>query len=263
MKKGKHAIWLAAGLLVSALGIMLTFGFFGYTSNETNIEVDTKSRQEASIAKDRSARDAVAKALETGTPADWDAAANAIGAIEDERTRDMLNASVRLARVESYARARDTILARAVEFARYNGDDPRIYEELARAKPFQDKVMELLKDAEKSEIAGSATMSPDELARYRAALLYQAGHANYSQLWFITQDNKTEANKVIAAALLAFQRANRYAARDGRTQHAIEALYEVQKNRGGGGGNSGSKKRPMLLPQASPNSNSGSQGPGI
>ncbi len=258
---------LVAGVLVFGFGLTVYTGLRGWESTEHRLATEAKGRVDAEQAKNRSAKEAITTAVTHGTPEAWDNALSAIDTIEGEKEKASLKSAIVLKRVEAYGRARDQLLERAVELARYNESDPRVLEFIERAKPFQAEIMKMLENPDRLTIDLPAGMSDEERKAWSAALWYHVGHANYSQLWFTPSENKTEINKLIQKSLGSYARVFAFTPKDTRTEYAIEALYEVNKNKNkdGDAQGKGKPKRPILLPrnEQMPTSGPGTSEPGI
>ena len=251
-----------AGILLLALGWWMRAGWNGYQDVEQTLTVNAQKAHEAEMLRSNGAREAITHAERVMTPAAWMRAEMAIGALTDPKEKDMLSRSVLLRRLESYEHARDQLISEAMELAQYDDTDQRILELLDRAKPFQVKIMELLDDPERLHREPPLSLSRDEERVWHAALWYHIGHSNYTELWFVPSENKTEINKRIQKALSAYQQIFAHLPKDTRTEYAIEALYEVNKKKNSDGNQSKNVlKRPILLPQRQQNPTSGESVP--
>ncbi|OGZ06644.1 MAG: hypothetical protein A2762_03865 [Candidatus Lloydbacteria bacterium RIFCSPHIGHO2_01_FULL_54_11] len=256
-----------AGALVFGFGLAVYTGLAGWEHAERRLTDEAKGRVEVERKKNFSAKEAIANAANARTPEAWDQAMAAIDALEDRQEKAVLKSAITLERVDAYGRARDQLLERAVELARYNENDPRILEFIERAKPLQAEIVKMLENPDQLARELPSGMSDEERKAWNATLWYHVGHANYSQLWFTPSENKTEINKLIQKSLGSYARVFAFIPKDTRTEYAIEALYEVNKtkNRDGDAQGKGKPKRPILLPrnEQAPTSGPGTTDPGI
>lgn len=251
-RRVRFTMFAAATVGVVALlsGVGLYIGLSGFEETERALTHERTARLLLEQKKHGVAKDAIAQALSLGTVDAWERATTEVNALGDEEAKRLLQGAVVLKRLEAYTRARDDLLARAVEVAQYDENDPRVAQFIDRAKPLQDEIMKTLTRPHDLESALAVGVSDKENRALQGALWYHVGHANYSQLWFTPSENKTEINKLIQKALASFTTAFAYLPKDTRTEYAIEALYEVNKKKNDQGGQEkGKPKRPLLLPQ--------------
>lgn len=237
------------GMLFLSACIFVANGLHGYRNT---VEANERAAVEATRAAEGTfsvARDAVRAALAADTIDAWERAASAVLAVDDPRLRDILLGAILPKRILALGAARDRLVADAYDLAMRDQNDPKINELLGRAKPFEDRALELLSDLE----ARSATMKeilPDkEWERWIATMRYLEGYTQFARLSFLSSDEKTKMNEIVQTTLHAYAQIFGTYPGNERAEYAIESLYQTAKkqNSDSDSQNKGKAKRPNLI----------------
>lgn len=262
---GMPAALGALGTLFLAAGIFIAGGLLGYRetaeANRRAAADATRTAEETYAA----ARAAVRAALAADTVDGWERAASAVLLVDDPRLREILSGAMLPKRILALGAARDRLVADAFDLAARDGDDPKIRELLDRARPFEERALELVKDLEERSATMREVLPDEEWKRWQATMRYLEGYTQFARLPFLSSEERTKMNEIIQTTLHAYAQIFGTYPGNERAEYAIESLYQTAKkqNSDSDGQKKGQAKRPLLLSRPSGTSSTGQGQSGI
>lgn len=253
------------GILFLIAGIGIMSGLLGYREA---VEVNQRATEDAKRVAEETysaARSAIRAALAADTVPEWERAASAVLAVDDQRLREIMLGAILPRRILALGTARDHLVAEAFDLASRDRNDPKIRELLDRARPLEERALELIKDIDERSALMRHFLSDEEWKRWYATMRYLEGYTQFARLPFIMSDETTKANEIIQAALHAYTQIFWVYPGDERAEYAIESLYQTAKKQKSESESEtkNQPKRPLLLSRPSGRSSTGQGKSGI